>query len=439
MNTTYAQRVKSNPQTNTFYPKKEQSIILNALPNIPINNYILAVANIIDPTKITYAAKMSNNRICICLKTKEDADYITNNHKSIIINNQNVIIRKYLAPAHRLIIWIFPSIPNEFIIDLLKTKGIKPVSDMFFMSAGIKDQRLSHVKSFHRYIYISDDHPAIPEITTITYENEPYKTYFTIEEKQCRNCNKFGHETENCNKIDIPPTLTPIETSRGPNITIEDSQEIGTQEESLTIPTQPTNNQQNSIPTITDTQSINCTQEPDIIEDISQNTPATINIAEEDTLEANYSNQEFKLPTEKTRRRQRSSETNSEEEHPHKHLAVEPESEESGDSSIESDNLTQELQAEPNQILIDKIQHLQKPMDNEPQKYFFGYDMLKNIILESKENQNINNILQKYQLNPEHTINTLETIKPMLKEPQIKARFTRLIKKIKKIKRSSHL
>lgn len=436
MNTTYAQRVQSTPISNIFYPKKEQSIILNALPNIPINKYILAVANIIDPSKITYAGKMSNNRICVCLKTKADADFITDHHKSITINNQNIIIRKFSSPSHRLVIWTFPGIPNEYIINLLKLKGVNPVSDMFFMSAGVNDPRLAHVKSFHRYIFINEDHPIIPDMINLTYENEQYKTYFTVEEKQCQNCGKFGHETEKCNKTEIPATLTPqTYTSPRENIIIEDSQENANQNESISTSQMLTETQitNTPLPTTRVEDSQEASTQIQNLKTNDQTTPTTP-INEEITHKTSDDDKknEFKLPNDKSKKRLHSNETNSEEDNAHKYQVIGNESEESDDSSLNSEDLIPKAPTEQEKIISDQIKDLKEPMENEPEKYAFNYETLKKLLMESKGNPHISGILKKYNLVAEHSINTLETLKPILKDPKAKSAITRVITKIKK-------
>lgn len=68
---------------NALFPKKDQAIILSPYPGIPINEYIIALGNLIGPEKILLRERISNNRISVFLKSKEIVDQLLDNHDSI--------------------------------------------------------------------------------------------------------------------------------------------------------------------------------------------------------------------------------------------------------------------------------------------------------------------------------------------------------------------
>lgn len=64
---------------NSQFPKKDQAIILNHINELNKVDYARAVANIVDAENIIAISKISNNRICVYLSSKELVDKITAN------------------------------------------------------------------------------------------------------------------------------------------------------------------------------------------------------------------------------------------------------------------------------------------------------------------------------------------------------------------------
>lgn len=217
-----------NKNNTQLYPKKEQALILSPVQGIPLKEYIMALGTYINPTKILYVSRISGNRICIYLKSKEDVTNLTNTHKTIRVQNNNIPIRSLITPSHRIVIWTFPNVPNNIIKDSLEQLGVKVISEMYSLSAGYYDQNFSHIKSFRRFVFVHSDHPTLPETIPTVYENETYRIHITVDEKPCTYCQKFGHISEECrfnlnaynNEIITntqTPTLTAEPTHETPN------------------------------------------------------------------------------------------------------------------------------------------------------------------------------------------------------------------------------
>lgn len=424
-NTSYANKARSLPQIN--YSKKEQSIILSALPNTPIENYMIALADIIDPLKILYTGKMSNNRICVCLKTKEDVDNITKNYKTIKVNGQDITLRKFLTPSQRMVIWIFPSVPNETIITYLTSKGVKCLSEMYFMSAGIKDERFSHVKGFHRYIYIHEDHPTIPAFTDIPFENENQRMYMTIDESKCTKCQKFGHESTNCRTIIGNPTgiNNPPNINYGPlitsNVDILNDTTLNTQE----MQQMDTQEAQN----IQDTTLQN--QEEEILPSASQTIDIPIQPDEQYSTDEENSATQNDAP----KKRHLSNSSNSEIERPIKHKANIPKNKTEKEQIVTTEmNPTEHSDAtlpEKKKTLSSMLEILKEPITNEPEKFIFNFDELICFTKEVQGKTNIESIIKKFKKPPDQIIQLLDTIYHMVTDPITKTLITKLIKKIK--------
>lgn len=72
MSTQNKQSYATAIQTETF-PTKDQAIMLDGIDGITIKEYAIAIGNITTPTDIRFISRISNNRICVHLSTKEIA------------------------------------------------------------------------------------------------------------------------------------------------------------------------------------------------------------------------------------------------------------------------------------------------------------------------------------------------------------------------------
>lgn len=79
-------------QTVSF-PTKDQAVVIDAVDDTPIKDYAYAFGKIINPSQIRFLSRMSNNRICVFVSTKEIADELTEIHQCIILNNTKIPIR----------------------------------------------------------------------------------------------------------------------------------------------------------------------------------------------------------------------------------------------------------------------------------------------------------------------------------------------------------
>ena len=95
------------------------------------------------------------------------------------------------------------------------------------------DSEYSHVLSFRRQVYISDeDNTIIPETSFITHDNTDYRIYLSGDSPYCYKCKKQGHITTQCHATSststtgntqhhppqqyIKPLLQPLITSNLP-------------------------------------------------------------------------------------------------------------------------------------------------------------------------------------------------------------------------------
>lgn len=184
-------------------PKKDQAIIFPAIDGLQVKDYVFATGDIIDPKDIHFASRMSNNRICLYFSSKEIVEKFVGNKGGIDINGMFIPARKLVQPAKRIIISnVQPVIPQHIIEEELKDKGIKLLSPVSYIGAGMGRERFNHICSFRRQVFISPEQVnEIPTSLEIYFDGETYRIFFSDDKVKCFRCNEFGHIASNCVNI----------------------------------------------------------------------------------------------------------------------------------------------------------------------------------------------------------------------------------------------
>ncbi|KAH0540244.1 hypothetical protein KQX54_014996 [Cotesia glomerata] len=141
-------------------PSKEQAIILDSVDGVQIHEYAVALGSKIGPESIRHLSRIANNRVCIYLSTKEVADNLIENHKTVKVRDTDIYIRPLISRNKRLILSnVPPIIPNDVIIAKLKESKINPVSN----------------------------------ISTLHFDDTSYYIYPSLDTMLCFNCKEEGH------------------------------------------------------------------------------------------------------------------------------------------------------------------------------------------------------------------------------------------------------
>lgn len=189
-------------QTQSF-PKKQQAIILSAIEDLTIADYVTSVGNIVGPHHIRFVSRISNNRVCIYLSNEQLVDEFVSEHSIINIKDKQTTVRKLITPARRLIISnVCPTIPHSTISNVLKSIGMKLVSPISFMRAGIPGEQYGHVLSFRRQVYTQPDEAIeLPSSLVIKHEETSYRIFLTFDDMSCYICKQQGHLAKNCPSV----------------------------------------------------------------------------------------------------------------------------------------------------------------------------------------------------------------------------------------------
>jgi hypothetical protein len=191
----------TSQQPNKF-PKREQAIIIDAIENTRLTDYATSIGKVIGPKNIISMSKISNNRICIYLSSKQLADDFVTEFPEISIAGTRTKVRKLISPATRIIISnVCSSIPHHIIEQALKQTGLKLVSQITTLSAGIAGEEYAHIESFRRQVYVApqpEETENLPTSIVIFYEDTTYRIFTTYDEMVCFLCKKTGHIAAKC-------------------------------------------------------------------------------------------------------------------------------------------------------------------------------------------------------------------------------------------------
>lgn len=187
---TFAETLNPNP-----FPKKDQGIIFDIVnEEIQLKEYVIEIGKIIKPENIIFVSKISKKRMCIILSSKELANKLIRDNANLVVQGQNVKLRKLFNPDKRIILAnVYPNIPHEIIIQALKEHSIVPTSPVSFLRAGLHIEGFTHILSFRRQMYIPpEDENKIPSLLLIHFENSNYRIFLSNDELTCFYVNKLG-------------------------------------------------------------------------------------------------------------------------------------------------------------------------------------------------------------------------------------------------------
>lgn len=371
------------------FPTKEQAIIVNVVENVKLSDYVVSIGSLIGPKNLLFASRISNNRICMYLHSKDTVDRLIQTHKSVLVEGHEVNIRRLITPAKRLILSnVCPTIPHEIIKCELEKAGLKLVSPVSFLRAGIPLDQYSHVLSFRRQVYISpteDQNCNLPNTLLIPFEETTYRIFISTDELSCFLCKQSGHIAKNC------PTA-------------KDQEELPLQSQ-MPPDRQPTNNKsviENVHPTEITPQIL-----PNYsTEKIAQKRPApSINSSNNDfdepVIQESLNKDSFNVPnTVHAPTKQNSTKKL-------KHS-----------DSIEQVNYEVALEA------------VEKEMDNNSSKYPLSFLNLRSFLENTHGNPNPLAEAKRYTPNPEDLPRCLKNIYPLVASRTLKGRITRLTKKL---------
>jgi hypothetical protein len=195
----YAQIISQQPNK---FPKREQAMIIDAIEDTRLTDYATSIGKVIGPKNIISISKISNNRICTYLSSKQLADDFVTKFPEISIAGTRTKVRKLISSAKRIIISnVCSSISHHIIEQALKQTGLKLVPRITTLRAGIAGEEYAHIESFRRQVYVApqpEETENLPTSIVISYEDTTYRIFTTYDEMICFLCKKTGHVAAKC-------------------------------------------------------------------------------------------------------------------------------------------------------------------------------------------------------------------------------------------------
>nr|CAH7752427.1 unnamed protein product [Callosobruchus chinensis] len=137
------------------HPNKEQAIVFPSVDGLKIQDYLLNLGPIVNPKNILFCSRVSNNRICVYLSSKQIVDQFLETAGEIILNGESLRARRLITPSDRLVMSnVSPTIPHRLLKDKLEQIGLHLVSPISFLRIGATVPEYSHILSFRRQIFI---------------------------------------------------------------------------------------------------------------------------------------------------------------------------------------------------------------------------------------------------------------------------------------------
>lgn len=184
-------------------PSFAQSVVCDAVEGATNDDYMDEFEKLFPISQLSFFSKISENRACFTLNSVELAKKCL--ECKIKLQGQVLSFRP-LQPGvtvykyKRFVISnILPQIPNDVIIDKLKTLGFTTKNGITnIRCSSAKDPR-KHVQSHRRQFYVKEEDAAkLPAKIKIVYEEIPYWVFLGADEIKCHFCKSTGHVAKYC-------------------------------------------------------------------------------------------------------------------------------------------------------------------------------------------------------------------------------------------------
>lgn len=174
----------------TQAPKRNQGIVMDWVDGLNLTDYVCAIGDKVQPRNVIFASRISNNRVCIYLATKELVNELTDQYEFLDINNQKVTLRPLISKLKRIIFSnVSPDIPNHVLEDILEELNIQRGSRITHVKATVSIEEYKHVVSFRRQVYVKpEDIVKIPEMFKVNFDVINYFIYASADSLRCFTC-----------------------------------------------------------------------------------------------------------------------------------------------------------------------------------------------------------------------------------------------------------
>lgn len=173
-------------------------MVCEVVDGLVLEDYLDALTTIVDPYDITFASRISHNRICIYLKSLQLADKVSLSpplpHKGATIR-----FRKYVTGTTRVFLSnAIPDIPLQVLHDQLAVYG-KLVGPITHQKPSNRKTKYPHILGFRRLANMEVENLAtLPTSISVSHAGTSYNVYLNLDDYTCSSCLRTGHHEARC-------------------------------------------------------------------------------------------------------------------------------------------------------------------------------------------------------------------------------------------------
>ncbi|KAE9544889.1 hypothetical protein AGLY_000432 [Aphis glycines] len=396
--------------SNVTLPKMNQAIVFNSINNIKQIEYVIAISKIIPAENIQF--KIFNlyhafQRFCIFFNSQAVMENLLKTHSSIYVNEIEIPIRRLINASKRIILSnVYPTIPNQLILNALHEVGIKTSSQITHMKAGFATDQFSHILI---HINLQGSVSKLPNSITVTVENTTFRIFINDDTVPCFQCHKTGHFSSQCKNI--PEQFNTIDMTKTDMEVTNDLSPTSNNNDPLT-PNQANDN--------SDLTTIDQPQKHSLAELLKASSNKSVNVTSPNPA---------KRPTPSTTSQPPSPRSSHSSNPP---LLIKPPNAPEGKTQP-SKNLNGKLHKKPKVRTSTRLNPTKDLFNSNPQMSL-SLNQFKDFFENSQGCTDLESLCTEHHSSPENIIQIITNICPVLTIKSIKNRLTRLSKALEKVR-----
>ncbi|KAG7480369.1 Transposon TX1 putative 82 kDa ORF 1 [Solea senegalensis] len=166
-------------------------------PSVPVEEVLLAVGDAVGHSCLSHASRMNHGVIVFLKEEKFVAGLI---ESGVTVRGSYLQVSPLAVPSTRVTIsGVPPFVPNEALAHELQRFG-KLASGFKIINLGCRDERLKHVQSFRRQVFMFLTCPTqtLEVSFRIKHSEGNYMVYASTGRMRCFECGNEGHKRSAC-------------------------------------------------------------------------------------------------------------------------------------------------------------------------------------------------------------------------------------------------